>query len=358
MILGLLFGLITFCIAVITVYGSAYGAGFLTARVVKLPSYCLFDVQPQGTVFQRTTIWVAAMTVPLVICLVVFFLSALMSGIPVPGNVITVLPNSPAEKAGVTDGDRVTAVDGILTPDFTAVRREIQLHQGRLQLTIEREGRQISVPVTPNDEGRVGLVPEAGGRMPTAVEAGQTAFADVSMIWKTVFDAKTTTDDLQGPIVVVSLVGSQPVSLLWQGVWFAAVVGCVLWFGLPGVFLTDWLTGFAFHRRLKLHKCAIPGTENRDRAMDRRRFALWVPLCLLIVLSLWEVAEFAGLMLTMPLAIRVVFPAMTTAIIPLVWLISRALFGKGKALGLTALVFIPLVNIVVVSLLLRTSKVR
>jgi regulator of sigma E protease len=69
-----------------------------------------------------------------------------------------VLANSPAEKAGLKKNDVITAVDGkpIYTYQFLDV---IQKSAGKeLRFDVEREGRVLSLPITPRLEGSVGKI--------------------------------------------------------------------------------------------------------------------------------------------------------------------------------------------------------
>ncbi|HEX7094883.1 MAG TPA: trypsin-like peptidase domain-containing protein [Acidimicrobiales bacterium] len=68
-----------------------------------------------------------------------------------PGIVIVeVMPASPAEAAGLQEGDRVLAIDGDEVTSMLTLSARIQLHRpgDTIELTIERDGQQQTVTVT------------------------------------------------------------------------------------------------------------------------------------------------------------------------------------------------------------------
>lgn len=71
-----------------------------------------------------------------------------------------VMPGMPAASAGLQNGDTIRSVGGTDVSDFRGVAEALQSHKsGTVPLVIEREGRQLTVPVTPNDEGQIGIRP-------------------------------------------------------------------------------------------------------------------------------------------------------------------------------------------------------
>jgi S1-C subfamily serine protease len=64
--------------------------------------------------------------------------------------ILDVRPNSPAEAAGLQDGDEVRAIDGEPVANMSSLSATIQLHRpgDTVQLTIERNGQEMEVVVT------------------------------------------------------------------------------------------------------------------------------------------------------------------------------------------------------------------
>lgn len=86
------------------------------------------------------------------LAIVAFMLVAfLQGGVPNTTNTIAqVQTNSAAQKAGIKAGDKIVAVDGEKTSDWTAVTEKISTAGNKkLTLTIERHGKEQKITVTP-----------------------------------------------------------------------------------------------------------------------------------------------------------------------------------------------------------------
>src|SRR5689334_266672 len=69
-----------------------------------------------------------------------------------------VMPDSPAAKAGIQDGDKIVALDGKQNPNWEDINmREATSAYRELHLTIERSGQRIDTTVTPILNERVGM---------------------------------------------------------------------------------------------------------------------------------------------------------------------------------------------------------
>lgn len=77
-------------------------------------------------------------------------------GLPAPLPVVgDVEPGYPADDAGLRPGDRFVAIDGRPVQDWEDVVRTIQGAPGRsLELTIQRDGRILQVPIEPRSDPR------------------------------------------------------------------------------------------------------------------------------------------------------------------------------------------------------------
>ena len=74
---------------------------------------------------------------------------------PIIGKVI---PGSPAEKAGVHDGDRIVQIGGIANPNWQDIQAKEALNADRpLPVTIEREGKRLSLTVIPQRDKEEGI---------------------------------------------------------------------------------------------------------------------------------------------------------------------------------------------------------
>ncbi len=69
---------------------------------------------------------------------------------PMLDPVVGTLESGPGKNAGLQLGDRITQIDGVPTRSWGEVVRAIQQNPGKqIVLTVEREGRQLSIPVVP-----------------------------------------------------------------------------------------------------------------------------------------------------------------------------------------------------------------
>lgn len=68
------------------------------------------------------------------------------------------VPGEAAAKAGLQEGDRIVAVDTVLTPTFTELTPALLAAAGReVSLRIIRDGHEMTVKATPNDYGKLGF---------------------------------------------------------------------------------------------------------------------------------------------------------------------------------------------------------
>ncbi len=63
-----------------------------------------------------------------------------------------------AQKAGMEAGDSVIAVGGVSTPAYTEFAEQLLAHKGKAtDITVVRDGKEVTLPITPNDNGKVGI---------------------------------------------------------------------------------------------------------------------------------------------------------------------------------------------------------
>jgi regulator of sigma E protease len=135
----------------------------------------------------------------------------------------TMLPDSPAAKAGLRTGDMVTAVNGIPVSEWKSLVQEIRTRPGQaLRLHIWREGRELEIVVTARAEtvdgeiiGRIG----AGAYAFTSVRHGagaavteavrktwDTAVLSLEMLWKMLW-GEVSWRNLSGPVTIADYAG-------------------------------------------------------------------------------------------------------------------------------------------------------
>jgi regulator of sigma E protease len=75
-----------------------------------------------------------------------------------PWAVNKTVSGSPAEKAGLQNGDRLIAVNDIATSAFSMFRRQIQTNTGKeISLTVQRDGAEQTMTMTVPADGKIGV---------------------------------------------------------------------------------------------------------------------------------------------------------------------------------------------------------
>lgn len=149
----------------------------------------------------------------------------------VPARVGKVLPGSPAERAGLREGDLVEAVNGAPVADFAALVAAVQPKPGAtLDFTIQRDGQALHMDVDVEAQregerlvGRIGVQPAAPGELPAGMRTlerhgpvGALAHATaktwdmsvltVRMLWN-VATGDVSVKNLSGPINIAEYAG-------------------------------------------------------------------------------------------------------------------------------------------------------
>jgi regulator of sigma E protease len=189
-----------------------------------------FSTQP---LTRRSAIVFAGPAMNFVFAFLVYAVLFLTVGAEVPSNeprVGGVSAGSPAEQAGLRAGDRVLAVDGSPTTTWEALAQTVRDSKGApLALTVEREGGQLSLTVTPKlrdarsvfgeDKGQVYLIGieashdwEAVGPLRAVTMAGQqTATATYLVVQGLVMmvQGRVPLKEFGGPIAIARAAGQQ-----------------------------------------------------------------------------------------------------------------------------------------------------
>jgi len=78
---------------------------------------------------------------------------------PVRSNVLdTIIPNYPAEKAGLLKGDKILSVNGVTTLNWASLSENIKANPvSEVTLTIDRDGSVETIKVTPREDGTIGI---------------------------------------------------------------------------------------------------------------------------------------------------------------------------------------------------------
>ena len=165
--------------------------------------------------------------------------------------VIGVQAGTPAARAGLAAGDRIVRIEGERIGEFGEVMRYVMLRPGQqLDVTIERRGRELTVPVTILSEERqdrfgnkaqVGRLGVMGGAMTMQavplIQLPREAIAQTGDIlqaivvtMKQLILGQRSVKELGGPLKVAQISGQQA-SLGWLPlIWLMAVISINLGF--------------------------------------------------------------------------------------------------------------------------------
>jgi len=119
-----------------------------------------------GSYKNRLVVVLAGVTVNIIIALLLFFIVIAGQGRVSDGpstTVAAVTARSAAAEAGLAEGDKILAVDGVPIDDWSELKTAIEAHGGReTTFTIERDGAEQQIVATPrerNGEGFLGVAP-------------------------------------------------------------------------------------------------------------------------------------------------------------------------------------------------------
>lgn len=128
----------------------------------------------------------------------------------------------PAEAAGLAPGDRITAVDGTPVETFKEVSTAIRDTSGTVDLTVERDGQTLQIPVAVTSAER--YVTGAGKTTPELTKVGAVGIVGVEQARESynVFTAVPAAFDYTGTIMVESVKAladiPSKVGALWESV--------------------------------------------------------------------------------------------------------------------------------------------
>ena len=169
--------------------------------------------------YQRAIVMAAGPFFSLLFAYVVFCGLGMTTGIPraeQTNQIADVGPGTPAARAGLRTGDRITAVDGRPTADFTALVNAIRPNAGkRLLLEVDRQGERLAFVVEPKavevEEGgakktigQIGILPYRELQRYGPIESIKigTAYTrdTLVMMYRVLLVERKVRDSLSGPV--------------------------------------------------------------------------------------------------------------------------------------------------------------
>jgi regulator of sigma E protease len=170
----------------------------------------------------------------------------------VPAVVGKMVPGSPAERAGLHEGDRIVAVGGEAVDDFAGLVQRVQPSPGKtLVFSVERGGSRLEVPIEVEAQrdggrlvGRIGVQPSASTAIPEEMRTRERygpasalghavdktwdmSTLTVRMIWNVVA-GDVSVKNLSGPINIAEYAGFSARQGILSFLSFLAVVSVSL----------------------------------------------------------------------------------------------------------------------------------
>lgn len=174
--------------------------------------------------WQRMSVIIAGPFMNFVLGALLFIVVFAWFGLPVASNdniIGEVLPDQPAAIAGITPGDRILEVNGISTPDWTALTEQIHAKPGeKLLFKIEKAGTKdiVSMEITPEldqEQGRglIGITPQVMYQKVSILKSAQYGLQQTAQFTRMVvviiiqmFTGEVPLE-LSGPVGVVQVIG-------------------------------------------------------------------------------------------------------------------------------------------------------
>jgi regulator of sigma E protease len=232
--------------------GDSNPAGQPSADWLALPAAERAQTLQGRHLWQRAVIVVAGPLTNLAVAVLIIAGFAMAYGTVVAPPVIgQVAPGSVAQKAGIQVGDRVVSLAGAPIDNFMAIKMAVSTHPGeRMDLVLERSGRQIPVSFTPTVKvetdqfgnsqsiGFLGVGPASVERRPVgpigALGEGLSETRNIIAMTVTgieqIVTGRRDARELGGPIKIARYSGEQLVSGWQNFVSFIALISINLGF--------------------------------------------------------------------------------------------------------------------------------
>ena len=197
-----------------------------SVRLLPLGGYCAMEGEEESvdsptsysskSYPQKIAILLAGVTMNVIIALLAVTISLCISGV-VTNTLGSVVAGSPAEAAGLMEGDTITAINGVKTDTWDSVVEGISSwKEGEtLEITYERESGSDTVSVVPeyNDESKsymigiqAGYTKDFGKCLSLAPSTTWNLFKAIIDSFKMLITGGVSKDDIAGPVGLVKVV--------------------------------------------------------------------------------------------------------------------------------------------------------
>ncbi|WFA09767.1 RIP metalloprotease RseP [Tissierella sp. Yu-01] len=196
-----------------------------TLRILPIGGYCKMEGEDENSEdprsfskvspIARIAVVAAGAIMNFVLALIVLTIVSFNVGAP-SITIDDLVENSPAEAAGILPGDKVTAINGIKINNWDNISNAIgeSNPEKEIDITLLRDNEELNLTIKPIiEDGRtiIGIIPRYEKSVSSAIKGGidnTVFFIDVMFDFiKSLFKGEVTTNDLSGPIGVISEIG-------------------------------------------------------------------------------------------------------------------------------------------------------
>lgn len=196
------------------------GETLYALRAIPIGGYCAMEGEDEESederafnnkpAWKKAIIVVAGAAMNLILCILFLIIIALYTG-TVTTTIDQVTAGSPAEAAGLRTGDKIVAVDGKQTEDWTTLVNAIGTSKGQVRLQVERGGERLSLTsgLEQAEDGRsvIGIVPIRQHNVLTAVKDGTVNTWNLTKLmadtFRQLFTGDVSVKELSGPVGIV-----------------------------------------------------------------------------------------------------------------------------------------------------------
>ena len=191
------------------------------------------------TVGQRSLAIFAGPLFNFILSFFIFVALGLLQGIPTYEPVITtVVPESPAEQAGMQDGDLVTMINGVPITSWKELSEEVKVSPNEaMDFTVERNGESLDLNMTPNEVvagkekvGQIGVTyssPMEKNPVKAVAYGAEQTYNTTLLIFTALgnlINGQFSIDDLSGPVGIYKVTEDVAESGVYNLIYWAALL--------------------------------------------------------------------------------------------------------------------------------------
>jgi len=333
----------------------------LGTRALRVPDFAWFDSRvASASHARRFGVRSAGVLAAYLFCSLLFTVGLLIVGRSEPTTTVKVL-DGPARRAGMKDGDRVLAVDGVPVDDWEAIRRQILRKPGIEQaIEVERTGARLVLRVTPTPEGRIAIA-TVERQLPIGLtEAAGYGFgvpfkvvSETARGLERLMHPDSERIEIAGPVRIIRETGASA-NRGAQVLTFLAALGAYFLPFLVGIQLFDAFSLFLFRR-------THPGAAHGERSLWR---LARMQQALVLSLGSWVFVTGLFVLQAAKVPTGLIFPALfllspaAFGVVPLAWVGAARFWGGARvaAVFLLGLLLPCCIALVAVGLLLRIRR--